>query len=179
MRVPTWIMVAFSVAFPLAAMAAEGDPAAGKARAEAAGCFACHGADGVATADALARAGAHVVLAVRDAERGKAAAATIADGTGSVEVRTLDLADLASVRSFAARDRPSSRIPIHARIRPEPELRRFSPPLRCGRLHRCPVRRDHEVKRRVGLFGLPIDHVDDDGPVVPANEETEAEGLAR
>jgi NAD(P)-dependent dehydrogenase (short-subunit alcohol dehydrogenase family) len=57
---------------------------------------------GIATADALAHAGAHVVLAVRDAQRGNAAAATIVDAKGSVEVRTLDLADLASVRSFAA-----------------------------------------------------------------------------
>jgi cytochrome c553 len=54
MRVPTWIIAALSVAVPVAAMAAEGDPAAGKARAEAAGCFACHGVDGVATADGLA-----------------------------------------------------------------------------------------------------------------------------
>ena len=54
MRIPIWIIVAFSVAFPVAAMAAEGNPAAGKARAEAAGCFACHGVDGVATADGLA-----------------------------------------------------------------------------------------------------------------------------
>ena len=54
MRIPNWIIVAFSVAIPVAAMAAEGNPAAGKARAEAAGCFACHGVDGVATADGLA-----------------------------------------------------------------------------------------------------------------------------
>jgi cytochrome c553 len=54
MRIPVWIIVAFSVAIPVAAMAAEGNPAAGKARAEAAGCFACHGVDGVATADGLA-----------------------------------------------------------------------------------------------------------------------------
>ena len=54
MRMSTWPIVAFSVAFPVAAMAAEGNPAAGKARAEAAGCFACHGVDGVATADGLA-----------------------------------------------------------------------------------------------------------------------------
>jgi cytochrome c553 len=39
---PTWIIVAFSAAVPVAALAAEGDPTAGKARAEAAGCFACH-----------------------------------------------------------------------------------------------------------------------------------------
>ncbi|MET7977511.1 oxidoreductase [Streptomyces mirabilis] len=54
---------------------------------------------GIATVDALARAGAHVVLAVRDPERGEAAARTV---NGSVEVRRLDLADLASVREFAA-----------------------------------------------------------------------------
>ncbi|CAM5374840.1 oxidoreductase [Streptomyces griseomycini] len=54
---------------------------------------------GRTTADALARAGAHVVLAVRDPERGRAAAAGL---SGSTEVRRLDLADLASVREFAA-----------------------------------------------------------------------------
>jgi cytochrome c553 len=35
-------------------MAAEGQPEVGKAKAEAAGCFACHGVDGLATADGLA-----------------------------------------------------------------------------------------------------------------------------
>src|SRR6185295_8240243 len=54
---------------------------------------------GLVTARELARVGAHVVLAVRDDARGRAAAATI---VGSTEVRPLDLADLASVRSFAA-----------------------------------------------------------------------------
>jgi NAD(P)-dependent dehydrogenase (short-subunit alcohol dehydrogenase family) len=53
---------------------------------------------GRATAAALAQAGAHVVLAVRDTERGQRAAAGMA---GSTEVRSLDLADLASVRAFA------------------------------------------------------------------------------
>jgi NAD(P)-dependent dehydrogenase (short-subunit alcohol dehydrogenase family) len=53
---------------------------------------------GRATAAAFARAGAHVVLAVRDPERGERAAAGM---TGSTEVRRLDLADLASVRAFA------------------------------------------------------------------------------
>ncbi|MFB8247424.1 oxidoreductase [Streptomyces sp. NPDC055952] len=53
---------------------------------------------GLTTAEALARAGAHVVLAVRDTERGRAAAATV---RGSTEVRRLDLADLSSVRAFA------------------------------------------------------------------------------
>ncbi|EPD63128.1 oxidoreductase [Streptomyces sp. HGB0020] len=54
---------------------------------------------GIATVEALAGAGAHVVLAVRDPRRGEAAAAGV---NGSVEVRRLDLADLASVREFAA-----------------------------------------------------------------------------
>ncbi|MEU3338198.1 oxidoreductase [Streptomyces sp. NPDC002144] len=54
---------------------------------------------GIATVEALAGAGAHVVLAVRDPQRGAAAAARV---HGSVEVRRLDLADLASVREFAA-----------------------------------------------------------------------------
>ncbi|MFF4401834.1 oxidoreductase [Streptomyces sp. NPDC001480] len=53
---------------------------------------------GFAAADALARAGAHVVFAVRDLQRGRAAAARV---NGSTEVRRLDLADLASVREFA------------------------------------------------------------------------------
>ncbi|MET9087939.1 oxidoreductase [Streptomyces sp. NPDC004237] len=53
---------------------------------------------GRTAADALARAGAHVVFAVRDPERGRAAAARV---PGSTEVRRLDLADLASVRAFA------------------------------------------------------------------------------
>ena len=53
---------------------------------------------GLVAARALGGAGAHVVLAVRDAERGAQAAATI---PGSTDVRRLDLADLASVREFA------------------------------------------------------------------------------
>ncbi|GLZ49394.1 putative short-chain dehydrogenase/reductase [Actinomycetospora sp. NBRC 106375] len=47
----------------------------------------------------LARAGAHVVLAVRDTEKGAKAAAEIG---GDTDVRRLDLADLASVRTFVA-----------------------------------------------------------------------------
>lgn len=54
MRILTWIIAAFSLAAPVATMAAEGKPDVGKARAEVAGCFACHGVDGVATADGLA-----------------------------------------------------------------------------------------------------------------------------
>ncbi len=53
---------------------------------------------GFGTATAFARAGAHTVLAVRDPERGAAAAQRIG---GNAEVRRLDLADLASVRAFA------------------------------------------------------------------------------
>jgi NAD(P)-dependent dehydrogenase (short-subunit alcohol dehydrogenase family) len=53
---------------------------------------------GIATSQALAHAGAHVVLGVRDLQRGWAAASTI---NGSKEVRRLDLADLTSVRDFA------------------------------------------------------------------------------
>jgi NAD(P)-dependent dehydrogenase (short-subunit alcohol dehydrogenase family) len=53
---------------------------------------------GLTAARALAKAGARVVLAVRNKGKGEAAAATI---DGNVEVRELDLADLASVRAFA------------------------------------------------------------------------------
>ena len=58
---------------------------------------------GLVTARELARAGARVVLAVRDLERGSQAAAGIrgAVPAASLEVRRLDLADLESVRSFA------------------------------------------------------------------------------
>jgi NAD(P)-dependent dehydrogenase (short-subunit alcohol dehydrogenase family) len=54
---------------------------------------------GLAAARELARAGARVVLAVRDRSRGEQAAASI---DGEVEVRHLDLSDLGSVRTFAA-----------------------------------------------------------------------------
>ncbi|MGH2860217.1 MAG: oxidoreductase [Solirubrobacteraceae bacterium] len=54
---------------------------------------------GRAAAQVLAAAGAQVTLAVRDLEKGRAAAAEIA---GKTEVRELDLANLASVRAFAA-----------------------------------------------------------------------------
>jgi NAD(P)-dependent dehydrogenase (short-subunit alcohol dehydrogenase family) len=53
---------------------------------------------GLATAQALAAAGARVILACRNVDKGKTAAATMAD---TVEVRALDLASLASVREFA------------------------------------------------------------------------------
>ena len=54
---------------------------------------------GKAAATALAAHHAHVVLAVRNTEKGNQAAAQI---PGSTEVRRLDLASLASVRDFAA-----------------------------------------------------------------------------
>jgi NAD(P)-dependent dehydrogenase (short-subunit alcohol dehydrogenase family) len=54
---------------------------------------------GQAAAAALASAGARVVLAVRDAGKGEAAAAAM---PGTTEVRPLDLASLDSVRAFAA-----------------------------------------------------------------------------
>jgi NAD(P)-dependent dehydrogenase (short-subunit alcohol dehydrogenase family) len=53
---------------------------------------------GLAAARGLGRAGARVVLAVRDVAKGGVAAASI---EGRPEVRELDLADLASVRAFA------------------------------------------------------------------------------
>jgi NAD(P)-dependent dehydrogenase (short-subunit alcohol dehydrogenase family) len=53
---------------------------------------------GLAAARELARAGARVVLAVRDTGKGEQATQTIA---GATEVRRLDLADLTSVREFA------------------------------------------------------------------------------
>jgi NAD(P)-dependent dehydrogenase (short-subunit alcohol dehydrogenase family) len=53
---------------------------------------------GLPTAQALAEAGARVVLAVRDMAKGEEAAGSI---PGACEVRKLDLADLASVRAFA------------------------------------------------------------------------------
>lgn len=52
---------------------------------------------GFATASALARAGAHVILAVRNTELGRQRAAQMG---GSTEIVELDLADLASVRAL-------------------------------------------------------------------------------
>jgi NAD(P)-dependent dehydrogenase (short-subunit alcohol dehydrogenase family) len=54
---------------------------------------------GLSAARELARAGAHVTLAVRSPEKGRAAAATM---PGATEVRQLDLASLSSVGEFAA-----------------------------------------------------------------------------
>ncbi len=53
---------------------------------------------GQAAARALAARNARVVLAVRDTEKGRTAAAAM---TGDTEIRSLDLASLASVREFA------------------------------------------------------------------------------
>jgi NAD(P)-dependent dehydrogenase (short-subunit alcohol dehydrogenase family) len=53
---------------------------------------------GRVTAHELARAGARVVLAVRDTARGEQVAAAM---PGATEVRALDLGDLGSVRAFA------------------------------------------------------------------------------
>ncbi len=56
------------------------------------------------TARGLGRLGAHVILACRDAAKGAAVRDEIAAETGhaDVEVRKIDLADPASIRSFAA-----------------------------------------------------------------------------
>lgn len=76
---------------------------------------------GFAAAEALARAGAHVVFAVRDLTRGGAAAARV---SGSTEVRRLDLADLDSVREFAASwDRPLDLLINNAGVMMLPEQR--------------------------------------------------------
>ncbi|MFD5316963.1 oxidoreductase [Streptomyces sp. NPDC127098] len=60
---------------------------------------------GLATTRAIARAGGHVILAVRDEGRGARAAAgiTAEQPDADLEVRRLDLSDLDSVRAFADR----------------------------------------------------------------------------
>jgi len=60
---------------------------------------------GLATTRELARHGAHVVLAVRDEAKGRAAAEGIAAEVpgARLDVRRVDLADLDSVREFAAK----------------------------------------------------------------------------
>jgi NAD(P)-dependent dehydrogenase (short-subunit alcohol dehydrogenase family) len=62
---------------------------------------------GLVTARELARAGAQVVLACRDTEKGTAAAQGISSAVpnAAVEVAALDLSSLASVRAFAERYR--------------------------------------------------------------------------
>ncbi|WP_179469283.1 oxidoreductase [Mycolicibacterium vinylchloridicum] len=54
---------------------------------------------GLVTARELARVGGHVILACRNETKGAEAAATM---TGDVEVRSLDLQDLASITEFAS-----------------------------------------------------------------------------
>jgi len=62
---------------------------------------------GLLAARELARKGAEVVLACRDLRKGEAALAQIREAGGSAELARLDLADLASVRAFAAaQERP-------------------------------------------------------------------------
>lgn len=60
---------------------------------------------GLATTRALAAHGGHVVLAVRDEEKGRRAAAEITAGHpgSTLEVRGVDLTDIESVRDFAKR----------------------------------------------------------------------------
>ena len=58
---------------------------------------------GLQTARILAAFGAHVVLAVRNPDKGEAVAREL---TGSTEVRRLDVSDLASVRRFAKETGP-------------------------------------------------------------------------
>lgn len=55
---------------------------------------------GLGTSRALAKAGAHVILAVRNTELGEQRAAEISSVGGSTSVLKLDLADLSSVRAF-------------------------------------------------------------------------------
>lgn len=80
---------------------------------------------GLEAARELVRAGAHVVLAVRDTDKGAQAAGEIAaDGRGSTEVRRLDLADLASVRTLATElDGPVDVLINNAGVMAVPERR--------------------------------------------------------
>jgi cytochrome c553 len=54
MQISGWIIAALIACLPITALAAEGIPAKGKAKAEEAGCNGCHGPEGVATEDGLA-----------------------------------------------------------------------------------------------------------------------------
>ena len=80
---------------------------------------------GLATATSLAGAGANVVLAVRDAQKGAAAKESIRAATqaGSIEVETLDLGELSSVRSFAKRwgDKPLDVLMLNAGVMAIPQ----------------------------------------------------------
>lgn len=57
---------------------------------------------GLEAARNLVDVGAHVIMACRNAEKAEAAAQSLRSGKGSVEVRQLDLASLASIRQFSA-----------------------------------------------------------------------------
>jgi cytochrome c553 len=54
MRTLSWIIAATTIVLSAPTFATAGDPVAGKTKAEAAGCFTCHGVDGIATANGLA-----------------------------------------------------------------------------------------------------------------------------
>ena len=71
---------------------------------------------GLITARELARAGATVVITARDAAKGAAAEAEIRARVpdAKLDTRVLDLADLASVREFAAAVRSRPRAPRRA-----------------------------------------------------------------
>jgi short-subunit dehydrogenase len=56
---------------------------------------------GLEAARNLVGAGAHVIMACRNVEKAEAAAQSLRSGKGSVEVRPLDLASLASIRRFS------------------------------------------------------------------------------
>ena len=76
---------------------------------------------GLVAARELGRAGARVVLAVRDPARGEQAAATI---DGETEVRRLDLADLDSIRAFAEEwDGPIDALVDNAGVMATPQRR--------------------------------------------------------
>jgi NAD(P)-dependent dehydrogenase (short-subunit alcohol dehydrogenase family) len=84
---------------------------------------------GYQTAKYLSRAGAMVILACRNAEKGEAARALIVAGqlSAMVEMRILDVADLDSVRRFAAEflreDRPLDLLINNAGVMAIPERR--------------------------------------------------------
>ncbi|WP_375503905.1 oxidoreductase [uncultured Jatrophihabitans sp.] len=75
---------------------------------------------GAATAGALAGAGASVVLACRNTDKGERAASTM---TGDIIVRALDLADLSSVREFAEATGPVDVLVNNAGIMAVPQGR--------------------------------------------------------
>ncbi|MCH9767129.1 MAG: SDR family NAD(P)-dependent oxidoreductase [Actinomycetia bacterium] len=64
---------------------------------------------GLVTARELARVGAKTILAVRNLDKGQAAAAEM---PGEVEVRKLDLGDLASIRDFADSFSPETSVDV-------------------------------------------------------------------